>query len=112
MTAAAAEPDAARSAPVREVAPGIYEIGKVRVEAKARSIKVPATVNMLEGPIEYVLVSAIGKLHESIFKTDAEPIHIQTAALLLLSQPPASNKPVALRISVELPNGKTASADS
>src|SRR4051812_6510712 len=68
----------------RQLGPGIYEIGLVRVDAIKRQLTLPAQVNMLEGPIEYVLVSAIGKLHESIFKTDAQPVHIHTAALLLL----------------------------
>lgn len=112
LVGAAAEPDASLQTAARQVSAGIYEIGKVRVDARARTVAIPAQINMLEGAIEYVLVSALGKLHESILKTDAEPMHIQAAALLLLAQPPSSNKPASLRIDLELPNGKTIPADS
>lgn len=96
----------AKQSPVRQIAPGIFEIGQVQVDAKERRLSIPATVNMVEGPIEYFLVSALGKLHESIFKTEAEPIHIQTAALLLMDQPPGTNgapSPQKFNVSVELP---------
>src|SRR5205085_12155873 len=83
----------------------------IRLDVKERRLTIPATVNMIEGPIEYVLVSAIGKLHESIFKTTAEPIPIQTAVLLLLKTPINTNPPPQLRVSVELPSGKTVSAE-
>ncbi|HEV8544131.1 MAG TPA: YdjY domain-containing protein [Verrucomicrobiae bacterium] len=103
---------AAETNSVRQVGPGIYEIGLVRVDAIKRQLTIPTQVNMLEGPIEYVLVSAIGKLHESIFKTDAQPVHIHTAALLLLKEPIKTNEFPKIRVSVELPSGKNASADS
>ena len=38
---------------------------------------------MREGAVEYLLVTTTGKTHESVFRTDAEPYHIQLAMLLL-----------------------------
>ncbi|HTG43749.1 MAG TPA: YdjY domain-containing protein [Verrucomicrobiae bacterium] len=97
---------------VRKLDGNSLAIGNVRLEAKERRIVLPAQVNMTEGPIEYVLVSALGKLHESLFKTEAEPIQIQTAVLLLLKDPISSNSTPKLRISVALPGGKIIPADS
>jgi hypothetical protein len=58
-------------------------IGKVRLDPAKRTVSFPAQFNMNEGVIEYLLVSNAGKTHESLFKTEAEPFHIQTAMLLL-----------------------------
>jgi hypothetical protein len=100
--------EADRKEPVRQVAPSLYQVGLVQVESKTRRLIIPASVNMVEGPIEYLLVSAVGKIHESILQTDAEPLHIHTAALLLQTNLTAAK----LKISVELPGGKKESADS
>jgi len=103
---------AAETNAVRQISSGLYEIGLVRVDAQKRRLTLPAQINMVEGPIEYVLVSAMGKLHESILKTDAQPIHIHTAALLLLKEPPTTNAPPKVQVFVELPDGRIVPADS
>lgn len=74
---------AVTNASVQRLGEGIFQIGAVRLDKKQQSISFPASVNMHEGVIEYVLVNSSGKLHESLFKTDAEPYHIHTAMLLL-----------------------------
>jgi hypothetical protein len=96
---------------VQQIDANTLRIGAVRLEKSECRLLIPATVNMVEGPIEYVLVSALGKLHESIFKTFAEPIHIQTGAMLLLRETPSTNDPPRIQVSVEF-NGKTSPAES
>jgi hypothetical protein len=98
----AADPKESGTNLIRQINANTLQIGEVRLETKEHRLIIPATVNMVEGPIEYVLVSAIGKLHESIFKTTAEPMHIQTAALLLMKAPGPTNRPPLLRVKVEL----------
>ncbi|MGC8830295.1 MAG: YdjY domain-containing protein [Verrucomicrobiia bacterium] len=73
--------------PVKQIAPNLYEIGSVRLDSKNKTLTIPATINMNEGQIEYLLVSIAGKLHESLLKTKAEPYHVQVAMLLLNSKP-------------------------
>lgn len=68
---------------VKEITPGIYEVGPVRLDKKARTISFPATVNMKDGIVEYWLVNTGGKVHESVLKTDVQPYHIHVAMLLL-----------------------------
>src|SRR5437773_10746835 len=69
--------------PLKEVGPGLFEIGRVRFSKTEGTVSIPAQVNMPEGAVEYFLVTTTGKTHESVFRTDAEPYHIQLAMLLL-----------------------------
>jgi hypothetical protein len=68
---------------VRELAPGKFVIGKVRFDKKSQTVSFPAVVNFREGPIEYLVVTTGGKIHESVFRTEADPQHIHLAMLLL-----------------------------
>jgi hypothetical protein len=107
----AADPKESGTNIIHQIDANTLQIGAVRIETKERRLVIPATVNMVEGPIEYLLVSAIGKLHESIFKTTAEPVHIQTAALLLLKSPVPTNRAPLLSVLIELSATNTLAAD-
>lgn len=82
---------------VKRLSPDQYQIGLVRLDAKAREIELPATLNMREGQLEYLLVHSYGKTHESLFKTEAQPYHIHLAALLLQQQGQDTELPVPPR---------------
>lgn len=69
--------------PLRKIAPGIFEIGQVRLDKDKKSVSFPGVINMDQGLIEYALVSNVGKLHESLLRTEAEPYHIHLAMLLI-----------------------------
>lgn len=68
---------------IREVSPGVFQVGGVKLEREARRVSFPARLNMTNGPIEYLLVTTAGKTHESLLTTDIEPQHLQVAMLLL-----------------------------
>lgn len=76
-------PVASTNATVVKVGPGRFQIGEVRIDQPQRTVSFPATVNLRDGNIEYVVVAVTGKTHESIFKTTAQPQHVQIALLLL-----------------------------
>jgi hypothetical protein len=78
------------NSPLRMVEPGIFEIGKVRLDQRRRTITLPAELNRAQGPMEYFLVTTYGKTHESILKTEAAPYHIHLAMLLLGASGPGS----------------------
>jgi hypothetical protein len=98
------------SAPAqKEVSPGVFEIGRVRVDKQKRTIEFPAVVNMKEGLAEYFLVSTQGKVHESVLRTEVEPYQVHVAMLLLggkgaqtnsfaPDQPPAGD-PITIEVS-------------
>lgn len=66
---------------------GCYRIGRIDFDQGARTITIPAAVHMREGPVEYLLVTRQGKVHETVFVTDADPRDIHVAALLLGVRP-------------------------
>jgi hypothetical protein len=68
---------------VKQIAPGVFQIGRVRLDKQSRSIAFPAVVNMTEAAIEYAIVTKYGKTHESLLRTDTEPKDIHVAMLLL-----------------------------
>ena len=68
---------------VREASPGIYEVGKVRLDQKALSISFPGKLNMKRGLLEYLLVNPNGSAHESLLVTDVGANDIHVAMLLL-----------------------------
>jgi hypothetical protein len=70
-------------APIEQVAPGILRIGKAQLDQHARTVTFPASVNLREGVVEYLVVHEGGKTHESVLKTDTQPYHIHLALLLL-----------------------------
>jgi hypothetical protein len=66
-----------------QVAPEVFALGEVRFSKRNRTVSFPAQVNLHEGPIEYLVVSASGKTHESLLRTEAQPYHVHLAFLLL-----------------------------
>lgn len=76
---------------IRQVAPGIFEVGKVRLNKTARSVTFPAVVNMTNAIVEYVVVTEQGKVHESLLRTDAVSKDIHVAMLLLNAKGSGTN---------------------
>jgi hypothetical protein len=75
--------DSVTNVALKPIRPGVFELGQVRLHQERRMVSFPATVNLREGNIEYVVVTATGKTHESLLRTTAEPSHIHLAFLLL-----------------------------
>ena len=74
---------ASTNSPVRQVGPGLYQIGGVRLDSRTKTITFAAALNLNEGLVEYVLVGNDGKIHESVLRTDIEPYHLHLAFVLL-----------------------------
>ena len=85
------------------VAPGVFEIGKCRIIKAKGMVEFPASANMKEGLLEYLLVGNTGKLHESLLRTDVEPYALQVA--LLLSGLEGSLSPLSFQGENKLPEG-------
>ena len=81
--APAQEPPGPPLPAIRETSPGVYEIGKVHLEQKTRTARLPGLLNMREGICEYLLVTEQGAAHESLLVTDATPNDLHFAMLLL-----------------------------
>jgi hypothetical protein len=68
---------------MREVSPGIYEIGQLRLDQNARTVTFPGILNMNDGNLEYLLVNNQGSTHESLLESDVPPKDVHFAMLLL-----------------------------
>jgi len=68
---------------MREVSPGVYEIGQLRLDQKARTVSFPGILNMNDGNLEYLLVTNQGSTHESLLESDVAPSDVHFAMLLL-----------------------------
>lgn len=92
-----AEPKPIPPPGIREISPGVFQVGGVKLEREARRVSFPVKLNMTNGPIEYLLVTTAGKTHESLLTTDIEPQHLQVAMLLLgakgMQAAPLTNAP-------------------
>ena len=68
---------------IRQISPGVFEIGKARLDKATRCVTFPAVVNMTEAIVEYLVVTGDGKVHESLLRTHTGPKDIHVAMLLL-----------------------------
>ncbi len=92
--------------PVKANADGTLEVGGVTLDKRAETVTFPASINMREGNIEYLLVGKGGKTHESLFVTEVQPYTIHLAMLLI----GAKGNPDSAAIAKEMPPSNISSA--
>lgn len=78
--------------PLKQVGPGQFELGQVRLDKRERTVSFPAVLNMSEALIEYFVVTSSGKTHESLLRTDVQPYHVHLAMLLLGAKGAGTNQ--------------------
>jgi hypothetical protein len=67
----------------KEVAPGVFEIGAVRLDKNTGTVTFPAKLNMDDGLVEYLMVTPQGPVHESVLVSEVQPQDVHMAMLLL-----------------------------
>jgi len=84
QTAPPQEPQQPAPPVVRRIGPRLYQVGAVRLDAGARTIRCRGRVNMSEGgPLELLACLPTGKTHESVLTLSVRPMDLQVALLLL-----------------------------
>jgi hypothetical protein len=68
---------------VKKLADGTMQIGEIIFDPMTRQVRVPCTVNMNEGLLEFAVVHENGKIHESLLITKASAMHLNIAMKLL-----------------------------
>jgi hypothetical protein len=66
-----------------EVEDGIYKLGNIDLDLNRKTITMYGKLNMSYGLIELLACTKIGKVHESALVIDVQPVHLQTALILL-----------------------------
>jgi hypothetical protein len=82
---------------VEKLEDGRFRIGKITFDQAKREIRIPSQINMTEGLLEFLVVHINGKVHESLFVTEASPTDLNLALALLRYKPSRELYP--------LPNG-------
>jgi hypothetical protein len=82
--AAASEPKAAEAKPAMvKLDDGRMKFGDIIFDPKTRQVRVPCSINMNEGLLEFAVVHENGKIHESLLITKCNPLHINVVMKLL-----------------------------
>ena len=68
---------------MREVSPGVLEIGSLQLDKKARTVRFPGKLNMGKGALEYLICTPRGATHESLVVSDVAPTDLHFGMLLL-----------------------------
>ena len=71
----------------RRIDSNVYAVGAVTLDKERGTVSFPVSVNQRSGVVEYAVVTAAGKTHESVFRTEAQPQQIHLAMLLLGARP-------------------------
>lgn len=87
LSAEESSPDNATAKPLKPVIKQLneneYQIGKVTLNKKTRELSFGAGVNLVDRPLEYLLVNGKGKVHEALCITDISPLNLNIALKLL-----------------------------
>lgn len=76
-------PDGKSIPTIEKIDANNVKLGDVTINHKERTLSFPAFVNLKEGLIEYMISMPHGKLHECLFISTADPLHISVGAKLL-----------------------------
>lgn len=82
LRAEEAEPTAQKPE-IKKLNENEFQIGKVKLNQKTREITFGAGVNIVDRPLEYLLVNGKGKVHEALCITDVSPLQLNIAMKLL-----------------------------
>jgi len=69
--------------------PRTLDFKGIHIDKEKRTVTFPAAINMNEGMLEYLIVTEMGKTHESLLSTKIQAYDIQVAMLLLGVKPAA-----------------------
>ncbi len=89
LTAATAQEAAEVKPSVEKIDATHYRIGAVNFDSKTREIRFPASINMTQDLLEFLIVHKNGKIHESLLKTEISPTDLNVAFNLLRYKPSA-----------------------
>lgn len=66
-----------------KLADGRMKLGEITFDPKTRQVRVPCSINMSEGLLEFAVVHENGKIHESLLITKCSPTDINVVMKLL-----------------------------
>lgn len=102
---AAGHPADQQANPIKKLSETEYQIGKATIDKTTRCIRFPAFAECVSGEIiEFITVNPEGRIHEALFITELDPMHLNLA-FKLLGYPP-SRELFRKRDKFHRPNGE------
>ncbi|MFW6413859.1 MAG: YdjY domain-containing protein [Verrucomicrobiota bacterium] len=68
---------------IKQLPGGDLKLGDIILHRDTKTISFPAEMNLRKGPLEVLIATSRGRLHESLLETDIRPLHLQTFLYLL-----------------------------
>ncbi len=68
---------------IQQIEKNKFRLKTISFDSEAKTISFPAKLNLIEGNLEYLIVTARGKTHESLIVTDISPSHLNVVMKLL-----------------------------
>lgn len=75
--------DSQKMPEVKQIDATRYQLGAIEINSKKRTVTFPAKVEQNEVLLEYLVVTPQGKVHESLFITEIDPLELNIAMKLL-----------------------------
>ena len=64
-----------------------FQLGEMKLDTETKTLRFPAALKIVKGPLEYLVVNENGSAHEALFITKITPFELNVAMLLLGFKP-------------------------
>lgn len=72
---------------IRKISDHEFQLGEINLNTETKTLRFPATMKIVRGPLEYLVVHEMGSAHESLFMTKVTPFEIHIGMLLIGCKP-------------------------
>ena len=67
---------------IRKLSDTEFALGEIKINAETKTVSFPATLKIVKGPLEYLIVNEAGSAHEALFITKVNAFELNVALLL------------------------------
>ena len=67
---------------IKKISDTEFTLGEIKINAETKTVSFPATLKILKGPLEYLIVNEAGSAHETLFMTKVNAFELNVALLL------------------------------
>ena len=67
---------------IKKLSESEFALGEIKINAETKTVSFPATLKIVKGPLEYLIVNEAGSAHEALFMTKVNAFELNVALLL------------------------------
>ena len=72
---------------IKKISEHEFQLGEMKLDTQTKTLRFPAALKIVKGPLEYLVVNENGSAHEALFITKVTPFELNVAMLLLGFKP-------------------------